>query len=149
YEFLNTTNQDITTEVAFPVPEYDSQSLLTSAPSDLEGWHVWVEGKELHYETETRAFLHGVEYTSLLNRLSIDISTFGHWDQEPRTSKVVGEIASLPKTSQRELGRLGLLEDDLPRWTVRKTYHWQQRFPARKILHVKHEYKPELGLEHL
>jgi hypothetical protein len=32
---------------------------------------------------------------------------------------------------------------------VKKTYHWQQRFPAHQTLHVKHQYKPETGLQHL
>jgi len=148
YEFLNTTNQDITTEVAFPVPEYDIHSMFTAGPSDLEGWHVWVEGKELKYQTETKALLDGIDFTGLLRSMSIDIASFGQWDTDVN-GKVSGEISRLAKHQQEELMRAGLLNDDLPLWSVRKTYHWQQLFPAQKALHVKHEYKPQLGLEHL
>jgi hypothetical protein len=148
YEFLNTTSHDITTEVAFPVPEYDIHSMFTAGPSDLEGWHVWVENKELKYQTETKAFLNGADFTSVLRSLSIDIGSFGHWDADVN-GRVTGEVSRLPRRRQEELVRAGLLKDDLPLWSVRKTYHWQQLFPANKTLHVRHEYKPELGLEHL
>ena len=123
------------------VPEYDIHSMFTAGPSDLEGWHVWVEGKELKYQTETKALLNGIDFTGLLRSMSIDIASFGHWDTDGN-GKVSGEISRLAKHQQEELMRAGLLNDDLPLWSVRKTYHWQQLFPARKTLHVKHEYKP-------
>ena len=68
YEFLNTTDQDITTEVAFPVPGYDLGSLFSpSFHGDLENWHVWVEGKELKYQTEVKAVVNGVDQAALLD----------------------------------------------------------------------------------
>jgi hypothetical protein len=113
YEFLNTTGQDITTEVAFPVPEYNIYSFFTAGPRDLEGWHVWVEGAELKYQTETRAELDGVDYTDMLKRMSIDIASFGHWDQTPE-GKAAGEVRRLGKGQQAELARAGLVMDELP-----------------------------------
>jgi len=149
YEFLNTTDRDITTEVAFPVPGYVIASLFTpSVPGALSGWHVWVEGKELQYQTEVKVAVNGVDYATLLRKLAIDIESFGHFNQRP-DGQISSEIQKLPKAQQEELTRAGLVEDGIPGWTVLKTYHWQQRFPAHKILHVKHEYSPELGLEHL
>ena len=32
-----------------------------------------------------------------------------------------------------------------PLWEVLKTYHWTQTFPARKALHIRHEYQPSTG----
>jgi hypothetical protein len=41
----------------------------------IDGWRVWVEGKELPYETEVRATnKNGVDQTGLLRRLSIDVA---------------------------------------------------------------------------
>jgi hypothetical protein len=150
YEFLNTTDQDVTTEVAFPVPGYNLGSLFSpSLHGDLENWHVWVEGKELKYQTEVKALVNGVDQAALLRRLSIDIESFGHFDQHA-DGNITEDIQKLSKPEQEELTRAGLFEDGIvPTWTVLKTYHWQQRFPAHKILHVKHQYTPELGLEHL
>jgi hypothetical protein len=57
------------------------------------------------------------------------------------------DIARLSSQQQSELLRAGLIdrENKFPQWTVRKTYHWKQTFPARQVLHVTHEYKPVVG----
>jgi hypothetical protein len=162
YEFLITSDQDIVTEVAFPVPGFDYGFLLTpGAHGDLSGWRVWVEGKELPFETEIRALAAdarspqglGADQAGLLRRLSIDIETFGHFQWQSDGS-ATSEMSKLQKAQQDELTRAGLLDGSglnpsfRPTWTVFKTYHWRQRFPAHKILHVKHEYQPALGLRH-
>jgi hypothetical protein len=48
YEFLNLADQDITTQVAFPVPpyEYDSAALQTRYPYFTD-FRVWVDGQEV------------------------------------------------------------------------------------------------------
>jgi hypothetical protein len=159
YEFLNTTNQDITVEVAFPVPGFGTGFLLSpSFHGDLDGWRVWVEGKELKYQTEVKATVDpspavlgspdGVDQAPLLRRMSVDIESLGHFHLED-DGRRSGDFQKLPAAQQEELTRAGLFVDGFPVWTVRKTYHWQQRFPAYRILHVKHEYAPELGLKYL
>jgi len=54
---------------------------------------------------------------------------------------------TLPKSAKENLVRLGLIEevDGYPLWSVHKTYHWRERFPAHKILNVRHEYGPVVG----
>ena len=148
YEFLNTTGQDITTEVLFPLPA--EHLSFSPRPLPILGWHVWVEGKELAYETEARATNgNGVDQSDLLRRLSIDIASYGHFDQQP-DGKISGDADKLSTAQREELTRAGLLESgNFPTWTVFKTYHWRQAFPAHKILHVKHEYAPASGLLYL
>jgi hypothetical protein len=149
YEFLNTTDSDITSEVAFPVPEYNIGYNFTAAPADLASWRLWVEGKELKYQTEVKALLKGKDYAEVLRGMSIDAPTYGRWHYEGG-GKEVDDIQKLPKAKRAALIRLGLIGDDgTPAWSVRKTYHWEQTFPAHKVLHVRHEYQPQLGLEHL
>ena len=56
----------------------------------------------------------------------------------------------LPTAQPEELRRAGLLvEGRFSSWTVFKTYYWQQRFTAHRILHSRHEYEPERGLQYL
>jgi Domain of unknown function (DUF4424) len=57
------------------------------------------------------------------------------------------DFANLSPARQAELVKAGLVDaqDKFPQWTVRKTYHWNQTFPAKEILHVAHEYKPLIG----
>ncbi len=87
----------------------------------------------------------------MLRRLSIDIASHGHFDQQP-DGKITDDVDK-PSTAQREeLIRAGLLVPDsgnFPTWTVFKTHHWRQTFPAHKILHVRHEYAPASGLMYL
>ena len=156
YEFRNTTGQDITTEVLFPLPAEHLN--FSPRPLPILGWHVWVEGKELPYETEVRATNRdGVDQTDLLRRLSIDIASYGHFDQQA-DGKITDDTGKLPKARKAELTRAGLAELTptpvnesvlWPTWTVFKTYHWRQTFPAHKILHVRHEYAPASGLMYL
>jgi hypothetical protein len=146
YEFLNLADQDITTQVAFPVPpyEYDSAALQTRYPYFTD-FRVWVDGQEVKYETEIRAKLNGADYTDLLRGLGIDIETFGNSVAEAEADN--SQIAKLPKPAKENLARLGLIDEvnGEPRWSVHKTYHWKQRFPAQKILKVRHEYRPIVG----
>ncbi len=140
----NTTGQDITTEVLFcPLPA--ERLSFSPRPLPILGWHVWAEGKELSYETEAQATNpNGVDQTDLLRRLSIDIASYGHFDQqllgEPRRrgQAVHGTTRGIDACGSAQLG-------NFPTWTVFKTYHWRQTFPAHKILHVRHEYAPASG----
>jgi Domain of unknown function (DUF4424) len=148
YEFLNTTGQDVTTEVLFPLPA--EHLTFGPRPLPIDRWHVWVEGKESPYETEVRATNpNGVDRTDLLRRLSIDIASYGHFDRQP-DGKATGDADKLSTAQRDEMTRAGLLESGtFPTWTVFKTFHWRQTFPAHKILHVKHEYAPASGLLYL
>jgi len=145
YEFLNTTNEDIATEVLFPLP--GANVSFSPRPLGVSGWHVWVEGKERPYETETKAVVKGADQSALLRRFSVDIATFGHFDTDA-DGKIKGDMQKLTAAQQRELTRAGLLDNGFPTWTVFTTYHWRQTFPAHRILHVKHEYEPSSGLRY-
>jgi hypothetical protein len=133
YEFLNTSNQDITVEVAFPVPGFGHAFLLSpSFHGDLDGWHVWVEGKELKYQTEVRAVVDpsgvpgspdGMDQAPLLRRMSVDIESFGHLHLEDDGTRS-GDFQKLSKAQQEELTRMGLYNEGFPLWTVWKTYHF-------------------------
>jgi hypothetical protein len=115
YEFLNTTNQDITVEIAFPIPPFGWAYLLSpSVHGDLEGWHVWVEGKELKYQTEVKASAErapdlpglpdSVDQAPLLRRMSIDIESFGQFHPEAASDR-----RSLQKSVRRRAAKLPIV----------------------------------------
>jgi hypothetical protein len=153
YEFLNDTDKDITIEVAFPVPPYNGYYLDASFPKELDDFRVWVEGRETKYQTEAKAMLNGVDYGGLLRKMGVDVASLGHFtDSDPKRSGPYSpDIEKLPRSQREELKRLGLIrsDNDFMGWTVAKTYHWTQTFPAHKILHVRHVYAPVLGFEFL
>jgi hypothetical protein len=143
YEFLNTSDGDITTEVAFPIPPYKLDPFFGGRP-DFSSFRVWVDGQELKYHTQVRAEIHGVDYAHLLSSLGISIQDFGHYNVSAAKGK--SQMATLAKSEREKLVRLGLIENDgEPDWTTSVTYYWSQRFPAHKTLHVRHEYAPMWG----
>lgn len=148
YEFLNDTAEDITTEIAFPVPPYDEHNLDASFHKRLDDFRVWVEGREIKYQTDVKAMLNGVDYASLLQKLGVDVASLGHWDfPDERDAPYSPDVEKLSQEQRDELKRLGLISsyNGFMAWTVVKTYHWTQIFPAHKILHVRHIYAPVLG----
>jgi len=149
YEFLNDTDQDITTEVAFPIPPYEGY-YIDESPEILgvDSFRLWVEGEQVKYAVEAKATKLGTNYTRTLEILGIDIPSFARIDpDDPNFEK--SQLTALPLAKQQQLIDIGLMdrETKLPRWTVMKTYHWQQKFPAHALLHVKHEYRPVEGYQ--
>jgi Domain of unknown function (DUF4424) len=96
YEFLNDTDKDITTEVAFPIPPYGNKP---DDPVNIPGFNdfrLWVDGKELKYNIDVRAKLNGKDHTDLLKTLKIDIASFGG-DYASQGDAPKGDIAKLSK----------------------------------------------------
>lgn len=149
YVFLNPTDEDVTTEIAFPVPPYNEYYLDASPPKRLDDFRVWVDGRETEYETEVKAMLDGVDYSALLRKLGVDIASLGHFDEDA-DNPYSPDIEKLAPSDRDELKRLGLIRDNgFMGWTVVKTYHWHQTFPAHRLLQVRHEYAPVMGFEQL
>jgi hypothetical protein len=146
--FLNETGQDITTEVAFPVPPYHFDWDYSGGPTDFRDFKLWVDGKELPYKADVRAELAGKNHAGLLRSLGIDASTFGKYDWKKDPPNGSPEISRLSAADKQRLVKLGLLNnlgDAFPQWTVVKTYYWNLTFPAHNVLHVSHEYTPAWG----
>jgi len=144
YDFRNDSDQDVTTEVAFPIPDYEVDEMQHQlSQQGFDDFRLWIEGAPASFSTEARAVLKEKDYTELLAIRHIDIQTFGHMsglDDYP-------DVHKLPATQHKQLEQLGLIyrNDDQPLWHVRKKYHWQQTFPAHKTVHIRHEYTPAPG----
>jgi hypothetical protein len=145
YVFENTGRTDVTTLVAFPLPEL-SQTVWYYSPLNIPfdknpnfvGFQVWVDGREIKPEIEIRAF-GKTEITDDLRRLAVD--PFKP-DLHLRRPDVVDALR-----------RLGVIIDDGPDskpdpvadWSVRVNFHWSQTFPAGRQITVRHRYRPVHG----
>jgi uncharacterized protein DUF4424 len=152
YDFRNDTADDVTTEVAFPVPPY-SYGPENPAVSDasFSDFKLFVDGKPVTFQTEAKATLNNKDVTAILTADKIDIASFGHL-REPTGSETdyrTPDIDRLPKLEQQRLAELGLfdVEDGWGAWTVQLQYHWTQTFPAHSTVHIRHEYAPVEGSE--
>jgi hypothetical protein len=93
--------------------------------------------------------LNGVDYSELLRKLGVDVASLGHFGfTKDRDDPFSPDVEKLSQSQLDELKRLGLIRSDngFMGWTVVKTYHWTQTFPANKVLRVRHEYAPIVGL---
>ncbi|MGA9126510.1 MAG: DUF4424 family protein [Terracidiphilus sp.] len=158
YDFRNDSDQDVTTEVAFPVPPYESGFADGPAPEEqsFQSFKLWVNGKPVHCEPEAKATLNGKDVTAVLNANRIDIPTFGHFTDtvDSKHQEVIDspDFFRLPKDTRDQLVKAGLFElVEAPwgKWTVHLQYHWTQTFPARAIVHIQHEYFPVVGYHYI
>ncbi len=155
YRFFNTSDQDITTLVAFPMPDVtapsddDNRAIPVDDPVNFMAFKTQVDGKPVNIQVEQRAIALGIDRTDLLKSLGVPLAPF----LEATTKAVQG----LPAERQAELVGLGVLrsqEEDIgqgmkkyvyPNWTLRTTYYWNQVFPAKKEMVVEHQYQPSVG----
>ena len=57
YDFRNDSDQDITTDVAFPIPDYEFEVGRTGQESGFSDFQCWIDGVRVHYRVESRAFV--------------------------------------------------------------------------------------------
>jgi hypothetical protein len=151
FDFLNESAQDISTEVAFPIPPYHESLMLgMERLPNFPDFKVWVDGKNLEYKTEMKGSLGGKDYSALLQKMGINIETFGDFEVYDGATKKTDQISKLTPAQQSELLAAGLIEryageKYIPHWSVSKTYYWKQDFPAHRIVHIRHEYTPVAG----
>ena len=157
YDFRNDTGQDVTTEVAFPVPSYTNEYPETDlTEQSFQSFKLWVDGKPVHFEVEAKATLNGKDVTAALNANQIDIPTLGHFVDKVAANgtdqAATGDFDRLPKPVKDQLLKAGLFENDgdgfiRALWTAHVQYHWTQTFPAHSTVHIRHEYTPVEGGE--
>jgi len=149
YDFRNDSDEDITTEVAFPIPDYAlAVGEFVPSQQSFDDFQLWVDGAPARYLSEARAFLNDIEYTQLLTGMNVDVASLGHVPVG-RDAPPIGDIQRLTAAQRKQLENVGLIDqdDNFPLWKVKKKYYWQQTFPAHKIVHIRHEYTPRLGSE--
>ena len=138
YEFKNLSTADITTEVAFPIPQhrYDPTGHITHP---VHGdFKLIVNGKAVKCALHARALFKDKDYTSLLASMNVSIVDFGNNNKF---------FERLNKDNQKTLLDIGLVTNDpaegvMPQWSVDATYYWKQPFPANKTVNIKHSYRP-------
>lgn len=151
YTFFNRTDRDISTIVAFPLPDIvggGESDMALSDPADLR-FTTTVDSLRIVTGVEQKAVKDGVDHTDLLHSLGVPLS--------PYDDAVRDALAALPRLEIKRLVALGLVgassyADDAetvvdlaPLWTLKTTHYWTQVFPAGRVLDVDHRYVPAIG----
>ena len=145
YEFLNQTASDIAAEVGFPVKHICFEG--ECGPPVFSAFRVWIEGVEVIYAMRAIAILNNHDYTSLLQGMGVDVASYGHWHFMKNDNGPNYDVTRLSESDREKLIELGLIDktDYSPQWNVEEIYHWNQRFPSKQTVHVRHEYHPASG----
>ena len=158
YDFFNESDEDISTLVAFPLPDLefdgDWNYVVRSAdPVNWIGFTVMVDGHEVKPQVQARAMRFGIDVTEVLQRYGIPVTMLSG----PESLIAMDDrLSALPPEAKAELLRYGVVDwtsswgaNNVPlptyHWTSQITFYWFQTFPAGKTLHVEHPYKPVPG----
>ena len=158
YVFRNTTNRDVASIVAFPMPDLvfdwgpgQPIAIPNPAADNFLDFRTVVDGMPLETAMERRVFALGLDRTKLLEESKLPLMPFG--------SDAVARLDALPQERKAELAALGLARfeeyDDTGKgsvkhlvpanWTLKTTYYWNQTFPAGKDVVIEHRYRPSVG----
>ena len=156
YRFFNNAPRDVTTLVAFPMPEIvidnsdANLSIPTDDPENILGFSTLADGRSVATRVEQRALGSGIDRTELLRGLGIPLA--------PHLRTTTEALDRLPERDRQQLLQLGLVEIEEydggdgtkkhlePRWALQTTHYWEQTFPARRELVIEHRYKPSVGI---
>lgn len=154
YVFFNRSQKDVTTLVAFPMPDIKGEgdvphSIPTEDPSNLLAFSTLANGRPVAARVEQKVFGESGEYTALLQGMNVPLA--------PHLEATNIALDRLPPSRKAELLRLKLVEEteyDVgkgmekhlePRWTLKTTWYWEQTFPAGAETRIEHRYKPATG----
>lgn len=154
YVFRNVTDKDVSTIVAFPMPEivgnpYSFPAVPKDPDDNFLGFSVTIDGAAVTPQLEQRAFAMGVDVTKDLEAQGVPLY--------PNGDKVLAALAKLPPDVVDAWVDRGMIipeeYDDgsgmkkvlSPFWAMRSTYWWRATFPANKAVAVSHRYTPSVG----
>ncbi len=153
YVFHNHSNEDITTLVAFPMPDIFSDPYgdlgLPFNEDNFLGFSVVVDGTKIEPALQQRASIVGLDITTSLIKRGISLFPIGQGVMEDLDRQASGSLDDLIQSGAisvetHDTGN-GILEAYSPAWSLHSTYYWQTTFPAGQDLRVSHTYTPAVG----
>ncbi|KQC08634.1 MAG: hypothetical protein APR62_04315 [Smithella sp. SDB] len=166
YRFINESNEDILTTVAFPLPPYGWNPGLSAGDENnkpLESFSILIDGQAIKTVKTRRAVLankHSIAKNKtakkIINRdITEDLKAAGL--SETQIFKSFGDVFidskgliqnGLNKQQETKLKAIGVLDGNWPKWEVAEMVHWEQLFPAKKEIEIEHKYKPFVGIRY-
>lgn len=151
YVFENTSDKDVESLVAFPMPDITGRLDGDTAISDYDSdnflhFSTVQDGRPIKANLQQRVVSLGIDVTDEFAKLGIPAM--------PLSPKTADALAKLSETVRKDWIARGLVYpmadgagkvDLVPLWTLRSTYWWRTVFPAKKRVSVQHRYKPAVG----
>jgi hypothetical protein len=157
YRFRNTSDHDISTLVAFPLPvmyigEEGNYVLPDNRdPINFIDFQVTADGQRVEPSVEIKATRFGLDVSELLKRHGIPLTLLA--ENDDATVALHEKLNDLPDDAKQELERYGVIDwttssgaDNKPlastHWQTHITFYWFQTFPAGRTIEVTHRYHP-------
>jgi hypothetical protein len=154
YVFANRSDEDVSTIVAFPMPEISGGpdamvAVPDNASDNFLDFRVTSDGVDMRPELEQKAFAVELDVTAELKAHGIPLNPFAE-DAYARLAQLPDDVAR----DWQERGIVMLNEYDdgsgwkterTPLWSLRSAYWWKATFPAGKDVRVSHSYVPSVG----
>jgi hypothetical protein len=157
YVFRNLSPHDQTITVAFPLPALDMGDLSETPHSfhfngrdgDVVDFHLEVDGRPAAPKLDVHAInAAGRDITAALRAAGVPMVGARSDDEIERalgrlTAAQVKTLAAVDAVDADEW----MPPNDVhhPKWRVRASYYWTQRFPAGGVVRIGHRYRPVLG----
>lgn len=148
YVFKNISQNDITTLVAFPLPDLDLSLLsesdvvgMNDSPSNnFLNFSVTVNGQKIAHASEFKAYAIG---SSIDIAANLDQYKLPWQSMTQRLRTALQDLNSTDAAALEKLGAIGVAgEYRNPLWLVQGKFYWQQNFPAGQSVTVSHRYNP-------
>jgi hypothetical protein len=146
YHFLNTSNRDIKTTVAFPMPAFDDSFIPDGARENqkpLDSFQITVNGIPVPIQKNRVFLVNGIDKTSQFRNIGLtneqifdpNFSCFSEFNRDEQRCKLSSEQSATINHMQGA------------HWQIKETAYWEQIFPAGKEIEVIHEYTPFTGIQ--
>ncbi|WP_028101411.1 DUF4424 family protein [Pseudoduganella violaceinigra] len=143
YEFLNESASEVEETIVFPLPPYTAaQQGSETYYGQPDGFSIRVDGKPVAFTSRMVARSpDGTDITAQLKKLGLSNRQIAY---TPEFSATSGAVPGFTPAQSKQLRQLNLLDEDTgaPTWQVEVNYVWKQKFPARQIIRVHHDYRP-------
>ena len=156
YVFRNISPDDVTSLVAFPMPDIVFQhhtwvEIPEPESENFLDFRTVVDGQAVKTDLDRRVLSANIDRTRLLQDLGIPLMPF---------SKAANEaLNALPADKRDLLITLGLVTPNVTiqgkpsimpsDWMLKTTYSWTQAFPAGKDVVIEHRYRPSVGTDNM
>ena len=151
YRFKNTSSQDITETVLFPLPIVPAftDSDFADTKGLVDSFRIYADGKPVRPQTHVRAYFERsngslVDVTADLKKCGLSDQELMHpWTQKQDGEKIGSKIRACRSAKVQSM--LPKQPDELPDWSAQIVYSWKQTFKAGSVTEIKHQYTPLVG----
>ena len=154
YAFRNTSDADVETYVAFPMPDIPGGPEQNMDAGDVEsdnflGFSVTQNGTDLEPSLRQRIYVGSLDMTEAVKTAGVPMN--------PQSQAARAALKKLPPETIEDWLTRGLIIPDIyddgsgmkkeytPMWTLKSAYYWKTSFPTGKNISVSHRYRPSVG----